>query len=222
MDLGDLCGMSKVSGGKTPSIRAAVSAREVDISPVRETLKTSSKRLIDTPNEHTDDPARRHKKVKILSWRHKSRHGEGGSRSHSKGKEPIEEPEMLGDSAEEDVSSVFHCLRSMKDLFKTKVGGAEELDEGLERPVGCRRVREGTPPPAAGAGAVYTPLGGVASSSRQGDGIEAVAKAEERASELEKELDKTKRQWDEALQRLEASDKELNEVRSNLSESRGC
>ncbi|RWW62846.1 hypothetical protein BHE74_00030004 [Ensete ventricosum] len=53
---------------------------------------------------------------------------------------------------------------------------------------------------------------------KSGGGPEVVAKAEERASELEKELEKTKRERDEALQRLEASDRELNEVRSNLSE----
>ncbi|RWW44714.1 hypothetical protein BHE74_00049506 [Ensete ventricosum] len=71
-----------------------------------------------------DDPARRHKKVKILSRGHKSRHGKGGSRSHSKGKEPtapVEEPETLVESDEEDASLVHHRPRSMKDLFKTKV-----------------------------------------------------------------------------------------------------
>ncbi|RRT35277.1 hypothetical protein B296_00047107 [Ensete ventricosum] len=49
-------------------------------------------------------------------------------------------------------------------------------------------------------------------------GPEAVVKAEERASELEQELGKTKWKRDEALQRLEASEKELTEVRSNLAE----
>ncbi|RRT41438.1 hypothetical protein B296_00032540 [Ensete ventricosum] len=53
---------------------------------------------------------------------------------------------------------------------------------------------------------------------KSGGGPEAVAKAEERASELEQELEKTKRERDEALQRLNASEKELNEVRSSLSE----
>ncbi|RZS01507.1 hypothetical protein BHM03_00031378 [Ensete ventricosum] len=40
-----------------------------------------------------------------------------------------------------------------------------------------------------------------------------------RASELEKELEKTKRERDEALQRLEISYKELNEARDDLSEA---
>ncbi|RWW49982.1 hypothetical protein BHE74_00043787 [Ensete ventricosum] len=88
MDLGDLRGMPKVSEGKTSSVRAAVPAREVGVCPVREAPKTSSKRPIDASTEQIDDPARRHKKVKILSRRHKSCHSEGGSRSHSKGKEP--------------------------------------------------------------------------------------------------------------------------------------
>ncbi|RRT60616.1 hypothetical protein B296_00024894 [Ensete ventricosum] len=84
-----------------------------------------------------DDLARRHKKVKILSRRHKSRHGEGGSRSHSKGKEPIvpiEEPETLVESAEEDASPKLlkearvrtrkmddELLQSMKALESTRV-----------------------------------------------------------------------------------------------------
>ncbi|RRT49970.1 hypothetical protein B296_00026637 [Ensete ventricosum] len=73
MDLGDLRGMSKVSGGKTPSARTVVLAQEVGVSLGKE-------------------PA-----------------------------EPVEEPETLEDSAEEDASPVFHRPRSMKDLFKTKV-----------------------------------------------------------------------------------------------------
>ncbi|RRT41844.1 hypothetical protein B296_00046381 [Ensete ventricosum] len=124
MDLDDLCGMSKVSGGKTPSVHATVPAREIDVSPAREASKTSSKRPTDASTERIDDLSRRHKKVKILSRRHKSRHGEGGSWSHSKGKEPttpVEEPETLVESAEEDASLVFHRPRSMKDLCVTKV-----------------------------------------------------------------------------------------------------
>ncbi|RRT58512.1 hypothetical protein B296_00003848 [Ensete ventricosum] len=53
---------------------------------------------------------------------------------------------------------------------------------------------------------------------RSGGGPEAVAKAEECASELEQELEKTKWDRDEVLQRLEASEKELSEVQSNLAE----
>ncbi|RWW69585.1 hypothetical protein BHE74_00022798 [Ensete ventricosum] len=51
------------------------------------------------------------------------------------------------------------------------------------------------------------------------EGLEAVAKAEERASELQEELEKTRRERDEALLRREASKKELHEVRSNLAEA---
>ncbi|RZS19968.1 hypothetical protein BHM03_00052430, partial [Ensete ventricosum] len=50
-------------------------------------------------------------------------------------------------------------------------------------------------------------------------GPEAVAKAEGRASELQEELEKTKRERDETLRRHEASEKELHEVRSNLAEA---
>ncbi|RRT36568.1 hypothetical protein B296_00022027 [Ensete ventricosum] len=124
IDLGDLRGMPKMSNGKAPSTRAAVLAREVGVSPTREAPKTSTKRLIDAPTEQADDPARRHKKVKVLTRRHKSRHGEGESRSHSKGKEPAapsEEPDTPVKSDEGDASLVHHRPRSMKDLFKTKV-----------------------------------------------------------------------------------------------------
>ncbi|RZS13872.1 hypothetical protein BHM03_00045507 [Ensete ventricosum] len=124
MDLDDLRGMPKMSGGKAPSTRAAALAREVGISPAREAPKALSKRPIDAPTEQVDDPARRHKKVKVLMRRHKSRHDEGESRSHSKGKEPAapsEELETPIESDEEGASSVHHRPRSMKDLFKTKV-----------------------------------------------------------------------------------------------------
>ncbi|RZS27064.1 hypothetical protein BHM03_00060494 [Ensete ventricosum] len=47
-------------------------------------------------------------------------------------------------------------------------------------------------------------------------GPEAVAKVKERASELGQELEKTKRERDEALLQLEASKKDLSEVQSNL------
>ncbi|RZS03944.1 hypothetical protein BHM03_00034202 [Ensete ventricosum] len=45
------------------------------------------------------------------------------------------------------------------------------------------------------------------------DGPKAVAKAEERAIELQEELERTKRERDEA------SEKELEEVRSNLADA---
>ncbi|RWW80783.1 hypothetical protein BHE74_00010867, partial [Ensete ventricosum] len=116
--------MPKMSSGKAPSTRAAAPAREVDVSPVREAPKASSKRPIDASTEQADDLARQHKKVKVLTRRHKSRHGEGESHSHSKGKEPAtpsEEPDMPAEFDEGDASLVHHCPRSTKDLFKTKI-----------------------------------------------------------------------------------------------------
>ncbi|RZS02159.1 hypothetical protein BHM03_00032171 [Ensete ventricosum] len=74
---------------------------------------------------------------------------------------------------------------------------AEEFDRGLLHPQLAREL--------------YT-------LPRKSWGPEAVAKAEEQASELEQELGKTKQERDEALQRLEASEKELTEVQSNLAE----
>ncbi|RWV76997.1 hypothetical protein GW17_00062237, partial [Ensete ventricosum] len=124
MDLSDLHGMPKMSNGKAPSTRVVVPTREISVSHAREATKTSSKRPIDAPTEQADDPARRHKKVKVLTRRHKSQHGEEESCSHSKGKEPAapsEEPETPAESDERDASPVHHRPRSMKDLFKTKV-----------------------------------------------------------------------------------------------------
>ncbi|RRT56764.1 hypothetical protein B296_00013739 [Ensete ventricosum] len=104
MDLGDLRRMSKVSGGKLPATLAAIPAREVDETPSIEAPRSSSKRPFDVSASQFDDPARRHKKVKILSIRHKSRRDQEGSRSHSRGKEPtasIKELEAPAEYAEE-------------------------------------------------------------------------------------------------------------------------
>ncbi|RRT35672.1 hypothetical protein B296_00046173, partial [Ensete ventricosum] len=124
MDLDELRGMPKVSGDKAPSTRTAAPAREVVTSPARETPKASSKRPIDASTKQVDDPARRPKKVKVLTRRHKSRHGKGETRSRSKGKEPAAPSEELETPVESDeggASSVHHRPRSIKDLFKTKV-----------------------------------------------------------------------------------------------------
>ncbi|RWW75491.1 hypothetical protein BHE74_00016484 [Ensete ventricosum] len=143
IDLGDLCRMPKVTSSKVPPTRPT--AREVGASPAREAPKASLKRPVVTPTEQIEDAARRHKKVKVLTKRHKSHLDEGESHSRSKGKEPAapsEEPEAP-----------------------------------------------------------------------------AVAKAEERASELQEELEKTKRERGEELLRREASEKELHEVRSHLGDA---
>ncbi|RWW58822.1 hypothetical protein BHE74_00034278 [Ensete ventricosum] len=50
-------------------------------------------------------------------------------------------------------------------------------------------------------------------------GLKAVAKAEERASELQQELEKTKRERGEELLRREAAKKELHEVRCHLGDA---
>ncbi|RWV78557.1 hypothetical protein GW17_00060452, partial [Ensete ventricosum] len=81
--------------GKVPATRSAAPAREVGETPSTEAPRSSSKRPFDAPVP-PDDPAQRHKKVKILSRRHKSCRGEGGSRSHSRGKEPTTSVEELG------------------------------------------------------------------------------------------------------------------------------
>ncbi|RZS23593.1 hypothetical protein BHM03_00056559 [Ensete ventricosum] len=308
--------MPKMSDDKAPLTRATALAREVSVSPAREAPKASSKRLIDAPTEQVDDPARRHKKVKVLMRRHKSRHDKGESRSHSKGNEPTTPSEELETPVESDeggTSPVHYRPRSMKDLFKTKVhkddagyytlqmfdlghqdpdkemkarwrglknltkvwndsSAVEEFERGLLHPqlarelytlpskvllaraakemvlvssrplsrhckfsfdrvlINCCSVQSQHFQMALfdrvhDAGRLITFMDYRISHLQQeldalksGGGPEAVAKAEERASELEQELEKTKQERDETLQRLEASKKELGEVRINLAE----
>ncbi|RZR91124.1 hypothetical protein BHM03_00019183 [Ensete ventricosum] len=271
-DLGDLRGMPKMSDDKAPSTRAAAPAQEVDVSPTREAPKASSKRPIDASTEQVDDPARRHKKVTVLTKRHKSRHGEGESRSHSKGKEPVassEELEMPVESDDGGTSLVHHRPRSMKDLFRIKVhkddagyytlqmsdlghhdpdkkmkarwaglknstkvwndsSATEEFERGLLI-LSWRGSYTHSPRSQHFQMALFDRVHDVdrlitfidyqishlqreLDALKSGGGPEVVAKAKERASELEQELEKTKREWDEALQQLEASEKELNEV----------
>ncbi|RWW35570.1 hypothetical protein BHE74_00059484, partial [Ensete ventricosum] len=122
MDLGELRGMPKVASGKVPPTRPT--AREVGASPAREAPKASLKRLVVAPTEQAEDAARHHKKVKVLTRRHKSHLGAGESHSRSKGKEPAapsEEPEAPAKSEEGGASPAHQRLRSMKDLFKIKV-----------------------------------------------------------------------------------------------------
>ncbi|RWW56716.1 hypothetical protein BHE74_00036549 [Ensete ventricosum] len=231
--------MLKVSDGKAPLTHAVAPAREVSASPARETPNVPSKRSIKASTEQVDDPARRPKKVKVPTRRHKSRHGEGDSRSHSKGKEPAassKELETPAESEEGGASSVHHHSRSMKDLFKTKVhkddAGYYTLhmsDLGHQDPdKEMKEFERGLLHPQLARELYMLPsevlLARVAKEMVLLDALksrgvpEAVAKAEERASELEQELGKTKWERDEVLQRLEASEKELTEVRSNLAE----
>ncbi|RZS25450.1 hypothetical protein BHM03_00058651 [Ensete ventricosum] len=94
MDLGELRGMPRVTSGKVHPTRPT--AREVGASPAREAPRALSKRPVVSPPEQGEDMVRCHKKVKVLTRRHKSCLGEGESGSRSKGKEPaapLEEPE---------------------------------------------------------------------------------------------------------------------------------
>ncbi|RZS11776.1 hypothetical protein BHM03_00043142 [Ensete ventricosum] len=183
MDLSDLCGMSKVSGWKPPATCAVVPAREVSGTPSNKAPRSSSKRPYDGSTPQSDDPTRKYKKVKVLSRRHKSHRDEGGSRSHSKGKEPtrsVEELEALEESAEEIVAPIFRCLKSM-DLCGTsirkddegvtgEVGAANEFDQDLGRLEVRKGVRKGTSTSVVGEGVVHAPVRGAPRPSCQGDG----------------------------------------------------
>ncbi|RRT32424.1 hypothetical protein B296_00058733 [Ensete ventricosum] len=122
MDLGELRGMPKVESGKVPPTRPI--AREVGASPARVAPKASLKRPVVSPPEQAEEAVRRHKKVKVLTRRHKSHPSERESRSRSKGNEPsasLEEPEAPVGSEKGGASPAHERSRSMKDLFKTKV-----------------------------------------------------------------------------------------------------
>ncbi|RRT65956.1 hypothetical protein B296_00016834 [Ensete ventricosum] len=96
MDLEELRGMPKVTGDKVPPTRPT--AREVDASPPREAPRASSKRPVISPPEQAEEAARRVKKVNVLTMRHKSRPGEGESRSRSKGRSPRHHEGHRGDA----------------------------------------------------------------------------------------------------------------------------
>ncbi|RZS23331.1 hypothetical protein BHM03_00056244 [Ensete ventricosum] len=78
---------------------------------------------------------------------------------------------------------------------------AEEFERGLLHPQLAREL--------------YTLPSEVLMARAAKEMVLAVAKAEERASELQEELEKTKRERGEELLRREASEKELHEVRSH-------
>ncbi|RZR83658.1 hypothetical protein BHM03_00010333 [Ensete ventricosum] len=138
----------------------------------RATSGLTPKRPFDGAASQPDDSARFLKRVKTLFRIYKSRHGEGGSRSHSKDKESI-------GSCEEPKQPLFHRPKSMKEICGTLVwkdeeslmGVAEEFGSSLRRPVGCGRVREGGPSSAASEGIVYAPLRGASCPSNKGNGL---------------------------------------------------
>ncbi|RRT81414.1 hypothetical protein B296_00020796 [Ensete ventricosum] len=124
---------------KSPATRAAAPAREVSETPSNEASRSSSKRPFDGSAPQSSDPTWKQKKVKVLSKRHKSRRDEGGSRSHSRGKEPSRSVEEL-EAPEESAEDIMH--RSSIDTLK--LGGvpeavataeewAIELEKELER-----------------------------------------------------------------------------------------
>ncbi|RWW35578.1 hypothetical protein BHE74_00059478 [Ensete ventricosum] len=215
MDIGELCGMPRVTSDKVPPTRPT--AREVGASLAREALRASSKRPVVSPPEQGEDTVRRHKKVKVLTRRHKSRLGKGESGSQAKGKEPAapsEEPKAPVESEEEGALRQSMSARGHQDPEKemkarwkglknsTKVwnnsSAAEEFERGLLHPQLAREL--------------YTLPSEVLMAR-------AAKEMVLRASELREELEKTKRERGEELLRLEASEKELQEVRGHMGDA---
>ncbi|RRT84713.1 hypothetical protein B296_00010766 [Ensete ventricosum] len=125
--------MPKVSGGKTLVTQVTSPAREVRGTPSNETPRSSSaptpKRPFDSLTPQSNDSTRGHKRVKTSYGKHKSRRGEGRSRSHSRGKEPAKSAEELKapvELAEETVALVFRRPKSMRDLCRTSVRKDDE------------------------------------------------------------------------------------------------
>ncbi|RZR88296.1 hypothetical protein BHM03_00015839 [Ensete ventricosum] len=118
--------MPKVSGGKPSATRAVAPAQEVSETLSNEARRSSSKRPSDGLAPQSGDPTRKHKKVKVLLRRHKSHRDEGGSHSHSRGKESAGLVEELEASVEEIVALVFHRPKSMKNLCETLVRKDDE------------------------------------------------------------------------------------------------
>ncbi|RRT69508.1 hypothetical protein B296_00037318 [Ensete ventricosum] len=222
--------MPKVSGGKPSATRAVAPAREVSETLSNEARRSSSKRPSDGSAPQSGDPTRKHKKVKVLLRRHKSRRDEGGSQSHSRGKEPaglVEELKASKESVEEIVALVSHRPKSMKNLCETLVRKDDEgyyalymSDLALQDPDKEMRARRSGSRLIMFMGYRITNLQQEIDALKSGGGPEAVVAAEERATELEKELETIKHERDEALQQLETSVKELNEARGDLSEAR--
>ncbi|RZR75580.1 hypothetical protein BHM03_00062734 [Ensete ventricosum] len=165
-----------VASGKVPSTRPI--AQEVGASPAREAPKASLKRSVVSPTEQAEDAVRHHKKVKVLTRRHKSRPGEGESRSRSKAKE-FERGLLHPQLARE-----LYTLPS--EVLMAQAAKEMVLLDALKS--------KGVP--------------------------EAVAEAEEHASELREEPEKTKRERGEELLRREASEKELYEAVKDLESAR--
>ncbi|RRT34509.1 hypothetical protein B296_00058718 [Ensete ventricosum] len=225
MDLSELRGMPKVSSGKAPTTRIAT--REVGSSPEREAPKASSKRPIDAPAEQVADAAKRHKKIKVLTRMHKPRQMEG-----------VEE---LDEGLKQLVGS-----GGVREGTSPPPTGAGALHAPLGGPARPSRQGDGLSKLLTYALVVQSQHFQMALFDRVHDagrlitfmdyrikqlqeeldalkfdgGPEAVAKAEEGASELQEELEKTRRERDEALLRRKASEKELHEVWQLLKEAR--
>ncbi|RRT32566.1 hypothetical protein B296_00044035, partial [Ensete ventricosum] len=147
IDLEELRGMPNVASGKVPPTRPT--AREVGASPMREAPKASLKRPVVAPTEQAEDAARRHKKVKVLTMRHKSHLGEGESHSRSKGKElkaPAESEEGGASPAhqrhqdlEKEMKARWMGLKNSTKVWNNS-SIAEEFERGLLHPQLAREL----------------------------------------------------------------------------------
>ncbi|RZR71727.1 hypothetical protein BHM03_00006862 [Ensete ventricosum] len=232
--------MPKMSGGKAPSTRTAAPAWEVDVSPAREAPKVSSKKLIDAPTEQVDDPARRHKKVKgkelaapseepetpaesdeggALSVHHRPRSMKNVFKTKvhkdDAGYYTLQMSDLGHQDPDKEMKARWRGLKNSTKIWNDSPA-AEEFERGLLHPQLARELYMLPSEVLLARAAKEMVL--ELDALKSGGGPEPVAKAEERASELEQELEKTKHERDEALQRLEASEKELNEIWSSLSE----
>ncbi|RWV78825.1 hypothetical protein GW17_00060138 [Ensete ventricosum] len=172
--------------------------------------------------------------ARIPPWRR-------GSRSHSKGKEPtvsIEEPEEQVESPNEAGTLIFIHPKSMKDLWGTKVrkddvgyyalymSNLAQQDPDKEMRARWENLRNSSKMAlfdrVHDVGRLITCMDyWINNLLQEINALKAVAATEEWVTELERELARTQQEQTEALQRLEASDKELNEVQDDYKGSVG-
>ncbi|RWW75144.1 hypothetical protein BHE74_00016850 [Ensete ventricosum] len=120
MDLDELRGMPKVSSGKAPPTHAAT--REVGSSPATEAPNASSKRPVDVPVEQAADAAKQHKKIKVLTRRHKPSDG---------GPKAVAKAEGCASELQEDLEKT---RRERDEELRRHEASEKELHEALDSP----------------------------------------------------------------------------------------
>ncbi|RZS15095.1 hypothetical protein BHM03_00046885 [Ensete ventricosum] len=192
--------MPKVSVGKSAPVGQATSSLpeveevHMEIAP-RMSLTLTPKRLAKKSAPQQEDSARVQKQVKIVVGKHKSHRNEGSSRAPSKDKGSIV-------PREEPTPPTYCWPKSMKELCGTMV---HKVDKGYY----ALQMTDLSPrDPDSRMWARWPNL----------KTEQRVVAAEQWVTDLQADNEKLMAQLVEATHRLELSDKELNDVRADLSD----